>query len=343
MTFNSALGDFTPFPLTSTSVPIIAAYFADVETDSTTPGQVTYGNDTVNARPAFGVNWPGVEYCCGSDPTKHNLFQLLLLDRSDVGAGDFDIEFNYDQIQWETGDASGGSGGLGGSPARVGYSNGSQTAGSFFELPGSGVSGSFLDTNTTSGFDLQQPEQHPARPLCFPGKRRHGAVIGGLGDRRQRARSPPPRAAPSAYTLTATNLGPNAATGVTVTNTLPAGFTFVSAAPSGICSTAGQPVVVTCNVGSLANGANAVISIQVAIPLGRLRPGNRHCRRFRPQQSGPEPCEQHGHSSDQYRYRACRPEHRQELTAATSRRARAAPPTPLRSATPPAPARPTAP
>ena len=79
---------------------------------------------------------------------KLNNFQLVLIDRSSEGAaGDFDIEFNYDQIEWETGGFSGGSGGLGGSSARAGYSNG---AGDFFELPGSGVNGAFLDGGTSS-------------------------------------------------------------------------------------------------------------------------------------------------------------------------------------------------
>ncbi|WP_437578232.1 DNRLRE domain-containing protein [Sorangium sp. So ce887] len=38
--------------------------------------------------------------------------------------GDFDILFNYDQIQWNAGAASGGIGGLGGETARVGYAPG---------------------------------------------------------------------------------------------------------------------------------------------------------------------------------------------------------------------------
>jgi hypothetical protein len=33
-------------------------------------------------------------------------FELLLVDRSDTGAGNFDVEFNYDTVQWETGDAA---------------------------------------------------------------------------------------------------------------------------------------------------------------------------------------------------------------------------------------------
>ena len=267
VTFGSPLGTFTPFPLTTTNVPIIAPFFADVETDFPTSGQVTYGNDTVNGRPAFGVDWPGVEYCCGSDPTKHNVFQVLLVDRSDVGTGDFDIEFNYDQIQWETGDASGGSGGLGGSSARVGYSNGSQTAGSFFELPGSGVPSSLLDTNIATGLIYNSLNSTQPGRYVFQVR---GGTVQSSADLAMSASGPLAATAGSiiTYTLTATNLGPNAATGVTVADTLPVGFTLVSVTPSGICSSAGQPVVVTCNVGTLANGANAIITIQAGIPFG---------------------------------------------------------------------------
>jgi uncharacterized repeat protein (TIGR01451 family) len=61
-----------------------------------------------------------------------------------MGVGDFDIIFNYQQIQWETGDASGGNDGLGGDSARAGYSDG-QSGGNSFELPGSGVNGALID------------------------------------------------------------------------------------------------------------------------------------------------------------------------------------------------------
>lgn len=152
VTFDSGLGTYTPFDLTSTGRVIIAPFFGDVDTRGGLSALVTYGNDVVNGRPAFGVNWAGVGvgyYAYHTD--KLNVFQLILIDRSDISPGGFDIEFNYDQIQWETGDASGGSGGLGGFSARAGYSNGTGAPATFFELPGSAVNGAFLDTNPASG------------------------------------------------------------------------------------------------------------------------------------------------------------------------------------------------
>ena len=103
-----------------------------------------FGAGTFGARTAFGVDWLNVGYF-NSHVDKTNSFQLLLVDRSDTGAGNFDIVFNYDKIQWETGDQSGGSGGLGGSSARAGYSNGSGGAGTSFELAGSAMPGSLID------------------------------------------------------------------------------------------------------------------------------------------------------------------------------------------------------
>jgi uncharacterized repeat protein (TIGR01451 family) len=63
------------------------------------------------------------------------------------------------------------------------------------------------------------------------------------------------------YTLTASNNGPANATGVTVTDTLPSGVTFVSASPSqGNCS---GTTTVSCTLGDLNNGSSATVTIQV--------------------------------------------------------------------------------
>ena len=150
ITFTAPLGTFTPFALTSTNTPIIAPFFADVDTRGPGSGLTQYGNTTVNGRAAFCVNWVNVGYFA-SHTDKLNSFQLILIERFDTGAGNFDIEFNYNQIQWETGDASGGTMGLGGNSARAGYANGTMAAGTFFELPGSAVNGGLLDSNLATG------------------------------------------------------------------------------------------------------------------------------------------------------------------------------------------------
>ena len=159
VTFDAALETFTPFNLGTTNVPIIAPFFADVLTVfagfPSGGAIVTFGTGTVDGRSAFGVTWPGVHCAVGSQsslgpPLNH--FQVLLINRSDVAAGDFDIEFNYDQIGWEAGGAPGSGGDadcLGGNTARAGFANGS---GIFDELAGSGVVGGFLDANPTTGF-----------------------------------------------------------------------------------------------------------------------------------------------------------------------------------------------
>ena len=145
VTFNGPLASFTPFGLLNTATPIIAPFFADV--DTRLGSVVTYGTGVADGRQAFGVNYADVRHFSVNGPNQGlptNDFQLVLIDRSDVSPGDFDIEFNYDRILWEAGTASGSDQfGLGGSTARVGYSNGVDRA---FELPGSAVPGAFLDS-----------------------------------------------------------------------------------------------------------------------------------------------------------------------------------------------------
>ena len=175
VTFDSPLGTFTPFPLSGSGRAIIAPFFGDVDTRA--GNIVTYGQGTVDGRPAFAVTWPGVG-CFSVITSVLNHFQVVLIDRSDTGAGNFDIEFNYDRIQWETGQASGGNAQCrGGSPARVGYSSGGISPVSF-ELPGSGVSGAFLDSNATSGLIHNSRNTFQDGRYIFP-VRNGAAPVGG--------------------------------------------------------------------------------------------------------------------------------------------------------------------
>ncbi len=157
VTFNGPRGAYTPNVITGISNnPEITPYFADVDTrggqvsptlggNSTGSNLVYYDFDTVNDR--FIVTWDDVGYY-SSHTDKLNAFQLILTNR---GSGDFDIEFRYEDVNWTTGSASGGSGGLGGTVARAGYTAGTGDPAAFFELPASGNQADMLALDETAG------------------------------------------------------------------------------------------------------------------------------------------------------------------------------------------------
>src|SRR5262245_16947803 len=160
LTFNDANPDFTtPKSLTNaTGNPIIAPFFADVDTSNPASGIITFGTDKVAGFKAFAVTWNNVGFFTDNPQLSlFNTFQVILIQRPDTGAGNFDIEFNYDQIQWDTGDKnnplllpSGGQtdsagdpvfygSGTGGQSVRIGYSAGTGNPAASYELGGSGV------------------------------------------------------------------------------------------------------------------------------------------------------------------------------------------------------------
>ena len=108
VTFGAGLTAFTPGPIQGGGTPIIAPFWADVDTRGG-GALTTYGSTMFGGHNAFCVNWDGVGYFAAHTFPLNN-FQLLLVDRSDITAGDFDIVFNYQHIGWETGDANMGSG-----------------------------------------------------------------------------------------------------------------------------------------------------------------------------------------------------------------------------------------
>jgi hypothetical protein len=142
ITFDFAMGTYTPSAISSGSFgPIIAPFFADVDTRGAESGLVSYGSSTLDGLNVFGVNY--VHVGVFSQQPFYNDFQMILTDRSDLGAGNFDIQFNYDTIVWEAGTASGApAGGLGGTSALVGYWT---SATSNDTLTGSLVNGALID------------------------------------------------------------------------------------------------------------------------------------------------------------------------------------------------------
>jgi Nidogen-like/PEP-CTERM motif len=143
ITFLNPLGTFTPSAISSGSFgPIIAPFFADVDTRGASSDPVRYGSAVLGGQNVFGVNYINVGVF--STQNIFNSFQMILTDRSDIAAGDFDIQFNYDRIVWEAGTASNApAGGLGGTSALVGYWT---SATSNDTLNGSLVNGAFLDS-----------------------------------------------------------------------------------------------------------------------------------------------------------------------------------------------------
>lgn len=151
VTFSGPLGAYTPYAMTGpTGNPIIAPYFADVDTRggavSPTPGGNSTGSnllywDVDTTSNIFTATWDDVGYY-GYHTDKLNAFQLQLTNRDDTGVGNFDIWFTYEDINWTTGDASYGSGGLGGVVARAGWNSGNGT--DYFEIPQSGIQDQML-------------------------------------------------------------------------------------------------------------------------------------------------------------------------------------------------------
>jgi len=213
------------------------------------------------------VNWIDVGYF-KQETDKLNTFQLVLIDREDIAAGDFDMEFNYGKIQWEAGDASGGTDGVCPvesecSPAHAGYSDGTGTDGNYFELPGSGVPGALLDSNAASGLIYGGAHGKIGR---FSKKVRSGTPEADLSIAMTPSPSPVSINANLTYTITVTNNGPNGALGAVVTDTIPTNSTYVSANSSqGSCS---GTSTVTCNLNWISNGNSATVTIVVTANSG---------------------------------------------------------------------------
>jgi hypothetical protein len=141
-------------PLSNSLLAEFAPFLAGIDTSNTGGGAaITYGAGTyqglaASGQPAFGVDYTKVGYDA-YHIDKTNTFQIIVEDRADISAGDFDVYFNYNQVTWDTSDAAGGTDGVANGsqsqPARAGFTDGSGTPGDYYELTGSGVPNALID------------------------------------------------------------------------------------------------------------------------------------------------------------------------------------------------------
>ncbi|MBX7190716.1 MAG: hypothetical protein K1X94_01580 [Sandaracinaceae bacterium] len=123
VTFGQAVGSYTPeaFPLAGTRM--IAPFWGDVDTRG--GGRPSRNGVYWDIRPGrVIVTWHNVGYY-GMHDDHQNTFQLViesnaLLDQDHI----WRVELRYARCEWTTGDASGGSGGRGGTPAQAGFNAG---------------------------------------------------------------------------------------------------------------------------------------------------------------------------------------------------------------------------
>ena len=137
VSFSSAISTYTPNAFPGAPQPMIAPYWADVDTRTTTDsvdscdnydtgGSFPPGTVCTNPPPTtnviewsiqpgqFVVTWYNVGYyACHTTPVM--AFQMILSSVAACGGSsgmDFDIEFRYNECGWEAGDASGGTNGF---------------------------------------------------------------------------------------------------------------------------------------------------------------------------------------------------------------------------------------
>lgn len=120
ISFDLPYSTFTANPFPDPTYNMLAPFWADVDTRSTNGGNVWF---KLNPH-SLVVVWDHVGYWNMMED-KLNTFQLIISDGQDtiVPAGN-NVSFCYGDMQWTTGSASLGVGGIGGTPATVGVNIG---------------------------------------------------------------------------------------------------------------------------------------------------------------------------------------------------------------------------
>lgn len=139
ISFTSAYLSFTANPFPDPTYNMIAPFWGDVDTRAANGGNVWYKTTP----DALIVIWDHVGYFNMHD-TLTNTFQLVISNGNDTLIhGNNNVSFCYGDMQWTTGDASGGINGIGGTAATVGLNVGNGL--DFFQIGQFDSTGTFFD------------------------------------------------------------------------------------------------------------------------------------------------------------------------------------------------------
>lgn len=154
ISFGAQYGTFTANSFPDPNFIMIAPFWGDVDTRNPSSGLVYYKVTSTY----MIVRWQNVGYF-NTYGDKVNDFQLIITNGSDpILPNGNNVSFCYGDMQWTTGDASGGQNGFGGSAATVGVNRGNGV--DFiqigqFDQPGTSYDGPFGTTDEVSWLDNQ--------------------------------------------------------------------------------------------------------------------------------------------------------------------------------------------
>ncbi len=123
ISFGAPYSTFSAVAFPSSTYTMVAPFWGDVETSNPGSGFVYYQLTPTH----LIIQWDSVTHYQSTpgEDTLKNTFQLIITNGTDsiLPAG-YNISFCYGEMQWTTGDASGGTHGFGGTPATVGINKG---------------------------------------------------------------------------------------------------------------------------------------------------------------------------------------------------------------------------
>ena len=103
---DSCYSTYSPEGFPSTDYVMVAPFWGDVDTGCATCGRLYYKPVSINGTAAYVAHWEAVGFY-DEDPSLTNTFQVVIA-AAPVLLGSNNVCFGYGDMQWTTGDASGG-------------------------------------------------------------------------------------------------------------------------------------------------------------------------------------------------------------------------------------------